>query len=99
MKQANHLRLALLCAIAALAAGPAAAQVPKWEFGAAIYAYLPTISGKSTFPATGGGSSVSVDADTILENLKMTFMGSFEASNGKWGGYTDLVYMDVGHSF
>jgi hypothetical protein len=98
VKQSNHLRLALLCAIAALAPGPAAAQVPKWEFGAAIYAYLPTISGKSTFPATGGGSSVSVDADTILENLKMTFMGSFEASNGTWGGYTDLVYMDVGDS-
>ena len=36
---------------------------------------------------TGGGSSVSVDADTILENLEMTFMGSFEASNGTWGGY------------
>lgn len=98
MKQSNRLKPALLCAIAALSTGPAAAQVPKWEFGAAVYAYLPTISGTSTFPGPGGASSVSVDADTILENLKMTFMGSFEASNGTWGGYTDLVYMDVGDS-
>lgn len=98
MNQLRSLSLALLSVAACFASAPAAAQAAKWEFGAAIYAYLPTISGTSTFPATGGGSSVSVDADTILENLKMTFMGSFEASNGTWGGYTDLVYMDVGDS-
>lgn len=98
MKPMHSLGLALLSAVATLTSAPASAQTAKWEFGAAIYAYLPTISGKTTFPATGGGSSVSVDADTILENLKMTFMGSFEASNGTWGGYTDLVYVDVGDS-
>lgn len=92
------------CAAAALWAvlltpGTASAQAPgKWDFTAAIYAYLPTISGRTTFPpdSGGGGSGVSVDADTILENLKMTFMGSLDASNGTWGVYTDLVYMDVG---
>jgi hypothetical protein len=98
MKPLHGLSLSLLSVVAAAASAPAAAQAPKWEFGAAIYAYFPTISGTSTFPAKGGSSSVSVDADTILENLKMTFMGSFEASNGTWGGYTDLVYMDVGDS-
>lgn len=98
MKPMHSLSLALISAVAAFASVPASAQAAKWEFGAAIYAYLPTISGKSTFPATGSGSSVSVDADTILENLKMTFMGTFEASNGTWGVYTDLVYVNVGQS-
>jgi hypothetical protein len=77
--------------------GAACAQSPgKWDFTAAIYAYLPTIGGKTTFPPSGGASSVSVDAETILENLKMTFMGSLDASNGTWGVFTDLVYVDVG---
>ena len=98
MKPLRRLSLLLLAVFAGFASTPAAAQPAKWEFGAAIYAYLPTISGKSTFPATGGGSSVSVDADTILENLKMAFMGTFEASNGTWGVYTDLLYVDVGDS-
>jgi hypothetical protein len=70
----------------------------KWDFGAAIYVYLPTIGAKTTFPPSGSGSGVSVDADTILENLKMTFMGTLEASNGTWGVLTDLVYVDVGNS-
>ena len=26
----------------------------------------------------------------------MTFMGSLEAQKGRWGGFTDFIYMDVG---
>jgi hypothetical protein len=96
------MRTSLTSVVAALGvavANPAVAQAPaKWEFQATVYAYLPTISGKTTFPPTGGGSGVSADAETILEHLKMAFMGSFEASNGRWGVLTDLIYMDVGDS-
>jgi hypothetical protein len=28
----------------------------------------------------------------------MTFMGSLEASNGRWGMFTDVVYMDIGNT-
>ena len=28
----------------------------------------------------------------------MTFMGSIEASNGRWGMFTDAVYMDIGNT-
>ena len=87
---------AILCGAAALLSHSAFAQPTKpWEFQASVYAYVPTISGTTTFPPRDGGSSVSVGED-ILDNLKMAFMGSLEGSNGTWGVLTDLVYMDVG---
>jgi hypothetical protein len=67
----------------ALLALPAHAQgTEPWRFQASVYAYLPTISGSTAFPQIGAGSSVPVDADTILDNLKFTFMGSLEARRG-----------------
>ncbi len=78
---------------------PASAQgADPWRFQASVYAYLPTISGSTAFPQNGAGSGVSIDADTILDNLKFTFMGSFEARRGSWGLFTDVIYMDVGDS-
>jgi len=86
-------------ALACLAPGASEAQsTTDWKFEASIYAYLPTISGKSTFPPQQGGSSASVDIGTILDNLKMTFMGSFEARRGQWGVLADVIYLDVGNT-
>ena len=81
--------------------GPAvcyAQSTNDWKFEASIYAFLPTISGTSTFPASGGSRSASVDIGTIVDNLKMTFMGSFEARRGQWGVLADVVYLDVGNT-
>jgi hypothetical protein len=68
-----------------------------WQYRFILYGYFPSIGGSTTFPA-GTGSSVNVDADTILEHLKFTFMGTFEVRKGHWGGFTDLLYMDLGGS-
>ncbi len=88
-----------LCAAAILAPAEADAQAAdEWKFTASAYGYLPTISSKVTFPSTGGGSSASIDARTILEHLKFTFMGSLEARKGPWGGFTDVLYVDMGAS-
>jgi hypothetical protein len=93
-----NLAAAALCALSALLPAEAAAQTAApWKWQGGIYAYLPTIGGKTTFPQ-GAGSDVTVDADQILGNLKGAFMGSLEANNGRWGAYTDLMYMDVGDS-
>ena len=60
-----------------------AQQLPDdWQFRAIIYGYLPDIGGKTTFPA-GTGSSINVDASTIISHLKFTFMGSLEAQKGR----------------
>jgi hypothetical protein len=90
---------AALAAPMALLALPVCAQgADPWSFEASVYAYLPTISGSTVFPQNGAGSDVSIDADTILDNLKFTFMGSFEARRGSLGLFTDVIYMDVGNS-
>jgi hypothetical protein len=90
---------AALCAFAALSPADSAAQAAdSWKWQASIYAYLPDISGRTTFPDRTGGGGSTLDAETILDNLKMTFMGSIEASNGRWGMFTDAVYMDIGNT-
>jgi hypothetical protein len=64
------------------------------EFSATIYGWLPDIAGDTTFPA--GASSIEVDIKTILDHLKMTAMGTFRVQKDRWGGFTDVVYLDVG---
>ena len=89
-----------VAAIATLVPGMVAAQAAQpgpWKYSASIYGYLPSVGGSSRFPAEGG-SSVNVSAKQVLDRLKMTFMGNFEAHNGQWGVLTDLVYVDLGHA-
>jgi hypothetical protein len=92
-------RVAMVLGVAGLQFGTAFAQPVSddWQFRAILYGYFPTIDGTTTFRA-GSSSSISIDADTIIENLKFTVMGSFEAQKGKWGAFTDLLYLDVGGS-
>jgi hypothetical protein len=92
-------RAVTLFAMAMLLPGAASAQAPAddWQFRAMIYGYLPTIGGSTTFPA-GTGSSISLNADTIISHLKFAFMGSLEAQKGRWGVFTDILYLNVGAS-
>jgi hypothetical protein len=90
---------AALC-LGALAAMPLAAQAQaaadSWQFRASIYGYFPTVSSSSQFPTGGSGPTIDVDVGEIVDALKFTFMGSFEAQKGKWGVFTDLIYLDLG---
>jgi hypothetical protein len=96
----------VLCfAAAALLPTSAMAQSPqpgwesgKWQFAATVYLYLPSLGGKMAFPVETGGSSINVDADTLISNLKFAFMGTLDAHKGRWGAFTDVIYMDVGGS-
>ena len=63
-----------------------------------VYGYLPSVGGQSSFPTSGGGPSIDVSADKIVDSLKFTFMGAAEAHNGRWGAYTDFIYLDLGGS-
>lgn len=38
---------------------------------------------------------MTVGIDTILDDLNFTFMGTFEARKGRWGMFTDVIYLDV----
>ena len=93
---------AALCASAALLPTCAVAESPdswqlsdSWRFGATFYAYLPTVGLKATLP-NGATSDVSIGINTIIDHLKMGFFGAAEAQKGRWGAFTDVLYMDVG---
>jgi hypothetical protein len=87
----------LLPASVTAQAAPSGGDPGKWQFTAIIYGYFPTIDGSLSFPAgPGSGESLNVDASTILDHLKFTFMGTLDAHNGRWGMFTDVIYIDVG---
>jgi len=85
---------AALCATAAVSPAQAA---DEWQFDAALYVYLPSIGGETTFPQ-GAGSDITLDTSKILDNLKMTFMGTLGARKGRWGAFTDVIYFDLGNT-
>ena len=91
---------ALMPTLASAQTLPSNMPEAKWQFSASIYAYLPTISGSTTFPGLPGNPSpgLSVDASTIIDNLKMVFMGSLDMHNGQWGLWNDVMYMNIGNS-
>jgi hypothetical protein len=77
----------------------ARAQAPRdsgtWQYSASIYGFLPTIAGSTKFPVDSG-SNINVSADKLIDSLKFTFMGSLDAHNGRWGAFSDVLYLDVG---
>lgn len=97
---ANHRQVlvaAALCTAGAFLPTKASAQDPdSWKFGAMLYGYFPDISGKSNVPV--GSGSVTIDFSDIFDQLQFGFLGAFEARKGRWGVFTDLMYLDVGNS-
>ena len=79
-----------------------AQSADDWRFHALIYGYFPDLSGSTAFPANGPSGmpsgSINVDASAIVSNLNFTFMGMLEARKGRWGGFVDVLYLDVGGS-
>jgi hypothetical protein len=68
-----------------------------WQFAAIVYGYLPELRGSATFP-TDKPVNITIDPHDLISNLKFAFMGVFEARKGPWGGFTDLMYTNVGGS-
>jgi len=87
---------ALFC-VGALSSGSAAAQSlsDEWRFRAFVYMWAPRITTTVTFPG-GNVAHSELKFHDILDHLKMTGMGSLEAQKGRWGAFTDVVYMNLG---
>ncbi len=91
-------RRAAACALlAALPLSAAAQGTEAWKWEAAVYAYLPSIGGTTSFPA-GNGSSIAVDSEDVIDALKFALMGQIEARKGRWGVWSDLLYANFGNS-
>ena len=96
---ARTLLTAALAGSALLAPLHALAQAPadKWTFSVMPYLWLPSVDGKLRFgppPVNGGTANVSIDADTLLDNLDFAFMINGEARKGRWLIATDYIYLD-----
>jgi hypothetical protein len=100
MKAERASAATLSCLAALLTNHPSSAQSSdEWRFRAIVYVYLPSVDGETTFPSSGGGGGgASADASKILENLNFAFMGTFEADKGRWGMFSDVIYLDIGDS-
>ena len=92
------LRKVLVAGAALCASGAFAQSGDAWQFSGSLNLFLPSMSGNSKFPASGGGSAIDVDGGKILDSLNSTFMGSFEARKGAWGLFTDVIYLDLSAS-
>lgn len=89
---------ALLPGLTAAQTSPLDAAGRNWRYGATIYGYLPSLGGTASAPTSGGGAPINVSVDKILDSLQFTLMGSFDAHNGRWGVFTDLIYLNLGSS-
>jgi len=101
----NHRSIRHLAAGAALVTVAAAALSPvcataqslsdEWKFRAVIYMWMPRISGGANF-SNGTTADFEVNFRSILDHLKLAGMGSIEAQKGRWGAFTDVIYMNLG---
>lgn len=87
-----------LVTLAALMHAPLWAQDSSadWQWRATIYGWLPDLEARTQFPSGEGGPTINVDASTLVDNLDFTFQAGLQFRRGKWGGFTDLIYLDEG---
>jgi len=96
--------MTVLCfAGGALVPAPAAAQsalppweAGKWQFSASLNGFVPAIDGKVNYAGDTRSSDIHVSMHDVLSNLKMTFQGSLDAHNGRWGIFNDVIYANIG---
>lgn len=99
----NRTHTTLATAIAATlglaAAAPALADDTgnEWQFRVIGYAYVPDIGGAAGFPS-GGSANVDITANELVDNANLAGMGAFEFQKGRFGGFVDLIYLDIGDS-
>jgi len=74
------------------------AAEPSWQFAVTAYGYLPSISGTAYFPVAPIGANFTLNQSDLIDHLKMTFMGAFDAHRGQWGFFADVLYLDIGRS-
>jgi hypothetical protein len=91
--KSSRLQIAALGALlASFGAGEASAE--DWQFRASLYGYFPSIGGTTRFATPV--NDIDIDADDLIKNTEFAAMGSFETQKGRFGVFTDVIYMDVG---
>ena len=95
-------RALLTIALLGAALSPLAVQAQPypdgWEWRATIYGWLPDLEGTTVFPTGNEGPEFEVDAKDLLDNLDFTFQAAFHGHKGRWGIFSDVLYLDEGGS-
>ena len=86
----------LLPAPAAAQSAPPGRETGKWQFSASLNGFVPAIDGKVNYAGDTRSSDIHVSMHDVLSNLKMTFQGSLDAHNGRWGIFNDVIYANIG---
>ena len=69
---------------------------PPWQFSATLYLFVPTFDATSSFPLSGSGDHFVLNSHSILDHLKLAFMGTFDVHHERWGFFVDTMYADLG---
>jgi hypothetical protein len=96
----SYLMVAALVFILCASASASEKGPDDWKFTFLLYGWFPSIDASATFenipPPSGGGTiGSSINASELVKKLNFVFMGAFEAKKGKWGAFTDFLYLDV----
>jgi hypothetical protein len=97
MKRIIAAALAAFLSGAVLPSTAIAETTESWQFDGSLYVYVPTIGGTTTFPENGE-PNVTINTSSILDVLKMAFMGTLGLRKGRWGAFTDVYYVDLGNT-
>lgn len=63
----------------------------SWKFGAGLYVWGASIDGEAA-----NGAPIEMSFSDIVDNLDMTFMGTFFARKNKWTFGLDAIYLKIG---
>ena len=87
----------LMVLIPLLSSAAAEAENDEWKFKANVYVWLPSLEGETTFkgPDSPDGS---VDIEKILDSIETAFMGGIAAEKGRWGVFSDYIYLDLSNT-
>ena len=91
--------VALVAGALAVSDASAQARSDEWRFAIGAYVWLPSVKGTANFPSpSGGGATGSMDTSQVLDSLQFAFMSPLEARKGRWGAFTDIIYLDLGNN-
>ena len=71
----------------------AAGSSDQWEYEAMIYLW-----GAGLDATTQTGGDIDISFSDIIDDLDLTFMGTFGAHKGKWSLLADVIYLDISQS-
>lgn len=61
-----------------------------WQFAAELYLWYASIGG-----STAAGGDLEIDADDLIDDLNMAFMGNIAARKNRWGLMVDALYLNA----